>query len=82
MNPDDYREFIESITGISPSERLSPSECYRIGNRLEAFIDQCRRDGAWTDELIEGYPDVDSLEQIYPLARFFRQCHEQCLDAP
>ena len=79
LNVDRYREFIRSATGISP-DALSRSDCYRIGNRLEALIDEKRRAGEWTTDLVAEYPDVDSLEQIYLLSRFFRQCHENCLE--
>ncbi len=82
LDIDSYRDFIESVTGISPDRNLSASDCYRIGNRLEAFIDETRRAGRWTEDLVEGYSEVDSLRQIYWLARFFRQRHEQCLEAP
>ena len=81
LNLDHYGEFIESITGITPEENLSASDCYRIGNRLEAFIDESQRAGEWTEELVEKHPEVDSLRQLYVLARFFRRCHEQCLEA-
>jgi hypothetical protein len=79
LDIDCYRGFIKSVTGITPSESISPSDCYRIGNRLEAFIDENQRTGEWTDESVESYSEVDSLRQVYLLARFFRQCHEQCL---
>ena len=81
LDIDYHRGFIESVTGISPSQNLSASDCYRIGNRLEAFIDESKRAGEWTEELVENYSEVDSLRQIYWLARFFRQCHEKCLAA-
>jgi hypothetical protein len=81
LNLDHYRDFIESVTGISPNRNLSPSDCYRIGNRLEGFIDENQQTGKWTEDLVESYSEVDSLRQIYWLARFFRQCHEQCLEA-
>jgi len=81
LDLDHYRGFIQSVTGTSPTQDLSASDCYRIGNRLEAFIDENQRAGEWTEELAEGYSEVDSLRQIYWLARFFRQCHEHRLGA-
>jgi hypothetical protein len=81
LNLDYYRGFIQSVTGISPAENPSASDCYRIGNRLEAFIAENQRAGEWTEDLTEGYSEIDSLRQVYWLARFFRQCHEQCLKA-
>jgi hypothetical protein len=81
LDLDFYRGFIESVTGISPGENPSGSDCYRIGNRIEAFIEEKRRAGEWTNELVESYPEIDSLRQIHWLARFFRQCHEQRLEA-
>jgi hypothetical protein len=81
LDVDHYRGFIESVTGISPNRNPSASDCYRIGNRLEAFIAENQRAGEWTEDLAEGYSEIDSLRQIYWLARFFRQCHEQCLEA-
>lgn len=79
---DHYRDFIESVTGIAPIRNPSAADCYRIGNRLEAFIDERRRAGEWTDALVEQYSAIDALGQIYWLAQFFRQCHEHCLEAP
>jgi hypothetical protein len=81
LDLDYYRGFIESATGISPDSNPSASDCYRIGNRLEAFIDEKQRAGEWTPDLVENYSKIDSLRQLYWLARFFRQCHEQCLEA-
>jgi hypothetical protein len=78
---DRYVDFIESVTGISPTRDPAAADCYRIGNRLEAFIDERRRAGEWTHALVEQYAAIDALGQIYWLARFFRQCHEHCLDA-
>jgi hypothetical protein len=70
-----YRPFVEATTGIRPTESLSAAECYRIGNRLEALIEERRRHGEWTPALVEEYPVVESLEEILAVARFFRQCH-------
>ena len=79
LDLDYYRGFIESVTGISPDRNPSASDCYRIGNRLEAFIDEKQRAAEWTEDLTEDYSEMDSLRQVYWLAQFFRQCHEQCL---
>lgn len=80
LDPSAYRALTESITGMPLTDDLSATECYRIGNRLEAFIAERRRTGEWTESLVEEYPDVESLEEIVALARFLRTCHERCLD--
>ena len=75
LDPDRYREFVESATGIPLVDEPTASECYRIGNRLEALVEERqRRDGA--PDLVAEYPDVESLEEIVGLARFFRRCHD------
>ena len=71
-----YESFIETTTGIDVSGDLSGADCYRIGNRLEALVSDHQQAGKWTSELVEQYPDVQSLEEIVGLARFFRECHE------
>lgn len=81
LDPERYRRFVESATGLSPGADLSASDCYRIGNRLEGFIEERTRAGEWTDSLTEEYPDVESLEEVVGLARFFRRCHDCCLEA-
>lgn len=75
-----YASFIETATGISVAGDLSGSDCYRIGNRLEALISEHQQDGEWTPELAASYPDVESREEIVGLARVFRECHECRLD--
>jgi hypothetical protein len=83
FDADRYGEFIAAVTGIDPGDDLSATDCYRLGNRIEAFIDERRRRGEWTPALLDDYPDVDSLEQVHWLARFFRHCHEACVaDSP
>ena len=76
IDPDRYWEFVEAATGIRLSDEPTASDCYRIGNRLEALVEERRRRGEWTPALVEGYPDVESLAEVVGLARFFRQCHE------
>lgn len=76
LDPDRYRRFVDALTGIEPSAELSPADCYRIGARLEGFIEQHRRRDEWAPTLVESYPEVDSLEEIVWLARFFRECHD------
>ncbi|WP_277542751.1 hypothetical protein [Haloarcula laminariae] len=81
LDPAKYRAFTESVTGIALTEELSAADCYRIGNLLEAFVAERKRDGEWNDSLVEQYPDIDSLEEIVTLAQFLRTCHDQCPDA-
>ena len=81
LDPSKYRAFTDSVTGIALTGELSGADCYRIGNRLEAFIAERKRDGEWTDALVEQYPDVASLAEIVALAQFLRRCHDQCPDA-
>lgn len=76
LDPGRYRAFVETVTGISVPDDPTASECYRVGNRLEAFVEERHRHGEWTPGLVEEYPDVDSLDEILGLARFFRQCHD------
>lgn len=80
LDVDRYASFIEAATGIAVSENLSGADCYRIGNRLEALISEHQQDGEWTEAITERYPDVESRKEIVGLARFFRECHECCLD--
>jgi hypothetical protein len=76
-----YRGFLAAVTGIRPTADASAADCYRVGNRLEAFVAEKRRTGDWDDSLADDYPEIDSLDQIYALARFFRRCHEDHLPA-
>ncbi len=75
-----YREFLSVTTGISVAEGLSAAECYRVGNRLQALVETRKRHDEWGPELVAEYPDVESLETITWIARFFRACHE-CHDS-
>ncbi|MFB6167678.1 MAG: hypothetical protein ABEJ43_02400 [Haloferacaceae archaeon] len=79
LNLDRYGAFVAAVTGIRPGADVTAADCYRIGNRLEAFIAERKRTDDWTAALVEEYPDVDSLDQIHALARFFRHCHTACL---
>jgi hypothetical protein len=82
LDLDRYGEFVETVTGIAPHAELSASDCYRVGNRIEAFVHERRRAGTWTPDLVANYPGVDSLDQITLLARFFRRRHEERLAVP
>ncbi|MFC7018793.1 MULTISPECIES: hypothetical protein [Haloarcula] len=75
LDPDEVAPFVEATTGFSLSSDLGATECYRIGNRLEGFIEARKRNGEWTSALVESHPDVNSLDEIVALARFFRACH-------
>jgi hypothetical protein len=80
LDVDRYRDFLVEATGISPADGLSPADCYRIGNRLQALVEERKRHREWVPALVEAYPDVDSLEAFLWLARFFRACHD-CTEA-
>lgn len=80
LDTEEYRAFIQAVTGISPTDGLSTTDCYRIGNRLQALIEERKRRGEWDRSLVETYSDVESLEEFVWLARFFRACHD-CHDA-
>lgn len=80
LEADRYRDFLVESTAISPEDGLSASDCYRIGNRLQALVEDRKRRGEWEPALAESYPDVESLEEMLCLARFFRACHD-CHDA-
>jgi hypothetical protein len=71
----EYVRFIESATGFEMREDLSATECYRIGNRLEALIEDYQRTGEW-ERLQREYPAIESADELVGLARFFRQCHD------
>lgn len=75
-----YRDFIAAATGISPSEGISTSDCYRIGNRLQALVAERKRHDEWDRAFVDAYPDVDSLDEFLWVARFFLTCHD-CKDA-
>lgn len=75
FDPQRYRSFLRERTGIDPGGELTGADCYRIGNRLEAFIEDRRRRGEWEASLVETEPEVDTLDEIAELARLFRQCH-------
>jgi hypothetical protein len=75
LHVDRYQDFIQESTGISPSDGLSASDCYRIGNRLQALIEERKRLDEWEPPLVGKYPDINSLEEFLWLARFFRACH-------
>lgn len=79
LDVDRYREFLTETTGISTSA-LTSADCYRIGNRLQALVEQRKRDDEWGPAVVEAYPDVETLEEFLWLARFFRACHD-CHDA-
>lgn len=70
-----YEEFLAEATGISPADGLSASDCYRVGNRLQALIEERKRNDEWGPTLVESYPGVDSLAAFLWVARFFRACH-------
>lgn len=80
LDVDRYEEFLSEATGVSPAEGLSASDCYRMGNRLQALIEERKRQDEWGPALVEAYPDVESLEAFVWLARFLRACHD-CHDA-
>lgn len=80
LDVDRYQEFLGEATGISPADGLSASDCYRIGNRLQALVEKRKRHDEWGPSLVEAYPDIDSLEEFLWVARFFRACHD-CHDA-
>jgi hypothetical protein len=81
LDADYYEPFIEAATGISVSDDISPSECYRIGNSLESFIEDRKAKEEWNTEVVKSYPVVESLEEIFWVARFFRECHRCELNA-
>ncbi|MFC6764468.1 hypothetical protein [Natrinema soli] len=76
LNVDRYLNFIETATGISPNGEISASDCYRIGNRLYALVEERKRHEEWDSSLVEEYPDIKSLKEFLWVARFFLICHE------
>lgn len=76
LDTDAYRNFIESVTGMGVSDGLSASQCYRIRNRLEAFMVDRRRRGEWTENLTREFPDIESLDEVVELAKFFRELYD------
>jgi hypothetical protein len=47
-----------------------------MGNRLQALIEERKRQDKWGPALVEAYPDVDSLKAFVWVARFLRACHD------
>jgi hypothetical protein len=76
-----YQEFVAAATGISPAEGLSASDCYRIGNRLQALVEEHKQQAGGESALVGAYPTVESLEEFLWVARVFRACHdtENCI---
>lgn len=74
---DYYAPFIQEVTGVSVSDDLSNHDCYRIGNRIQGFIEKMKRDGDWNCEEIASYPVVESTEEVFCISEFFRDCHER-----
>ncbi len=71
-----YREFVAAATGITPTDGLSGSDCYRIGNRLQALVEEHKQQAKPESTLVDAYPTVDSLEEFLWVARVFRACHD------
>ena len=82
LDLDRYGAFVAAVTGIRPTADCAAGTCYRVGNRLEAFVAEKQDAGEWTPALVEQHAAVDSLDQIYALARFFRHCHETHVPTP
>ncbi|WP_435332917.1 hypothetical protein [Haloarchaeobius sp. TZWWS8] len=76
LDTDRYRRFVEEAARQSLDDQPTAADCYRIGNRIEALIAEHRQRDDWSPSLVEEYPDVDSLDEIVGLARFFRHCHD------
>jgi hypothetical protein len=76
LDVDRYREFLVDVTGISAVDGLTGTDCYRIGNRLQAQIETHKRQDEWTPDLVDSYPDISFLEAFLWIARFFRACHD------
>lgn len=76
LDVDRYADFLTAVTGISLTGGLSTADCYRIGNRLQAFVEDHTRRSEWNQSLVGEHRDVDSLAEILWLARFFRACHD------
>ena len=80
LDPTQYAGFVGEITGLTPTSDLDPSDCYRIGNRLEAYIETRKRSGEWNSEVVETHADLQSLDEVLALARFYRECHASRID--
>jgi hypothetical protein len=76
LRVDRYQEFIAESTGIPPADGLAAADCYRIGNRLQGLIEECKRHDEWTPALVAEYSDINSLDEFLWVARFFRACHD------
>lgn len=77
LDVDLYCDFILNVAGIAPRNGLTSTDCYRIGNRLQARIEEYKRNGEWEPTLVETHRDIESLEEFLWLARVFRACHDQ-----
>lgn len=72
FDPSAYDLFIRRVTGLTVDEGPTPREASRIANILEGFIDEKKREGNWSPELLEAYPTVESLIEVYALTRVLR----------
>lgn len=70
-----YSRFIEILARVKVADDLSAKEHYRIRNRIEAFIHDAKRYDICIPELLEVYPNIDSLSEVTALACVLRQ-HE------
>ncbi len=79
FDPAAHRAFVEAATGIDPAGDLSPAECYLIGNRLEALVDERTRTGEWETGTAPApdHPGIESLTDVVGLARLFRAYHAE-----
>jgi len=67
-----YAPFIREVTGISVSGGLSGNDCYRIGNRMQGFIEEMKGDDDWNSEAIGSYPVVGSDGGGFLVVRVFQ----------
>lgn len=72
-----FAPFVESLTGLSVSAKLSDSECYRIRNRLEALVAERYRTGEWPQQVRDASSEAVAADDLFELARFFRVYHEE-----
>lgn len=77
FDPNEYAVFIQRISGYKINSNPTVDESARIASHLESFIDQRQRSQAWGPGLLEQYPTINSLVEIYALVRIFRTHQDQ-----
>lgn len=77
LDVDEHRAFLEAVTGTRLPPDPDAADCYRVGNRLEGFIEEHAGD-PWPPTPEAAAATVDDWSDVHWLADFFRACHDHC----